>query len=335
MMLRRPLGAPAMQQAFMCPSCFQQVPVADAERGQPVRCPHCRQLFHANDMQIAAEAPAPFPLAPQTDTAVTPPRDEFPQVDTDYREDQRESVPSQSWQRSLRLVPLRPTRGLAFATLLLLLGIMVLDLGGVPVDLAYLRFIDVLIRDPVPEPQDVAYGASLERIQLVTGAAHTLLTLVTAVIFLVWLHRSYANLEALGARDCTYSPGWAVGYFFIPILNLFRPYQVTQEIWKASDPRCASARPLAWKSAPGSALVGLWWTFWILTNIAAQVSTRISLNDKAGLPALRIATQASLVSAIAEVFAGALLIFVIWGITTRQEEKWRRMQEPDLDLQND
>jgi hypothetical protein len=319
-----------MQRAFTCPSCFQEVPVTDAERGQQVRCPHCRQVFHADDMQIAAELPAPFAPTPRTDTAVTPPRDEFPPTDFESPEDEPKGRPRSSWaERSLLLVPLKSTRGLAFATTLLLLGTMVLDLGGVPVDLAYLRFIDLLIREPDPDPMDVEFGTWLEKILQAIGVGHTLLTLATAVVFLTWLHRSYANLETLGARGLTYSPGWAVGYFFIPILNLFRPYQVTQEIWKGSDPESPSARPLAWKSASGSALVGLWWTFWIILNIAGQVRPRINLSVKPGLPALRIAAQASIVSAIAAALAGAMLILVVRGITGRQEEKWYRLQEDD------
>ena len=32
------------------------------------------------------------------------------------------------------------------------------------------------------------------------------------------------------------SAGWAAGYFFIPIMNLWKPYQAMKEIWQGSDP---------------------------------------------------------------------------------------------------
>ena len=37
--------------------------------------------------------------------------------------------------------------------------------------------------------------------------------------------------------------GWAIGPWFVPILNLFRPWQIAVETWEGSDPDmrdCAS-----------------------------------------------------------------------------------------------
>lgn len=48
--------------------------------------------------------------------------------------------------------------------------------------------------------------------------------ILTVVFFLIWLNRSYKNLTPLGAQDLAYSSGWAVGYWFIPFVNLVRPF---------------------------------------------------------------------------------------------------------------
>jgi Domain of unknown function (DUF4328) len=34
---------------------------------------------------------------------------------------------------------------------------------------------------------------------------------LTGIVFLMWIHRAYSNLPALGARNLETSPGWAVG----------------------------------------------------------------------------------------------------------------------------
>jgi len=57
-----------------------------------------------------------------------------------------------------------------------------------------------------------------------------------AVAFLVWVHRVVKNLPALGAHHMSYTPGWAVASFFIPIVCLYAPYQAIQEAWRASEP---------------------------------------------------------------------------------------------------
>ncbi|MFC1995866.1 DUF4328 domain-containing protein [Chloroflexota bacterium] len=47
-----------------------------------------------------------------------------------------------------------------------------------------------------------------------------ILFVITAVLFYMWIHRAHRNLPSLGVSGLKYSPGWAVGGFFIPILNL-------------------------------------------------------------------------------------------------------------------
>src|SRR5260221_8716711 len=51
------------------------------------------------------------------------------------------------------------------------------------------------------------------------------LFLFTVVIFGKWIVRANRNVRALGATDLLMTPGWVVGFFFIPIANLWKPYQ--------------------------------------------------------------------------------------------------------------
>jgi hypothetical protein len=65
--------------------------------------------------------------------------------------------------------------------------------------------------------------------------------LVLVVIFCIWIYRANYNARQLGATDMKFSPGWAVGWYFIPIANLWKPYQAMCEIWQAS------AAPANWQ----------------------------------------------------------------------------------------
>ena len=49
--------------------------------------------------------------------------------------------------------------------------------------------------------------------------------LATAVVFGIWIVRANKNARALGAKNLSASPGWALGYFFVPILNLWKPFK--------------------------------------------------------------------------------------------------------------
>src|SRR6185503_21227653 len=53
----------------------------------------------------------------------------------------------------------------------------------------------------------------------------TLLRIPTAIVFVVWLHRAYGNTRAWKHAP-QHRVGWAIGAFFIPIVNYFLPYQI-------------------------------------------------------------------------------------------------------------
>ncbi len=90
------------------------------------------------------------------------------------------------------------------------------------------------------------------------------------IAFLFWTYRVAENLRSLGVERQEYTPGWACGYYFVPILNLFRPIQAVSEIWKGSDP----ARLTGDKHAIQSEwILGLWWMLHIVSLVSDRVVT--------------------------------------------------------------
>jgi len=83
---------------------------------------------------------------------------------------------------------------------------------------------------------------------------------VAAFGFLFWFRRAYANAHALGLRGA-YSPGWAVGAWFVPILNFVRPAQIAFEMWRHAGPTVVGR----------SSIVGVWWTMFLLDNFGTRV----------------------------------------------------------------
>jgi hypothetical protein len=152
--------------------------------------------------------------------------------------------------------------------------------------------------------------------QGIVGVCQAVVYLGSSVAFLLWIHRAYRNLPSLRATGLSYSPGWAVGYFFIPIFNLFRPYQVMQEIWQGS---CSHAAYDAFGRAVrrGGALVGWWWASFLLMNFAGQISMRASMDAKT-LDGLIAFSGASVVGALISIPAALLAIFLVWRVDRSQ-----------------
>ena len=83
------------------------------------------------------------------------------------------------------------------------------------------------------------------------------------VSFLVWFSRSYRNLRALGAEGLEYSPGVAVGWWFVPVVIFWKPFRVAVEIWKASDPTTRKNDLASRARVPTPALLAIWWMGWL------------------------------------------------------------------------
>jgi hypothetical protein len=60
--------------------------------------------------------------------------------------------------------------------------------------------------------------------QVLIGLPNMLVYVATVVVFAIFLRRANSNARALGAWSMRFTPGWVVGWFFVPIANLFMPW---------------------------------------------------------------------------------------------------------------
>ncbi len=163
-----------------------------------------------------------------------------------------------------------------------------------------------------------------------TGGLYTLLIITTIVVFLVWENRAHKNLRALGVANAEYSSGWAIGSWFVPFANLVVPFRAVREIWWKSDPDTVPQsadgggyNAFAHFQGSVSLLTG-WWTFWIISNLVSNASTRLSWRAS-DLSQHVIAEWLSIFAAILSIIAAVLAINVVRGINARQEERHKRL----------
>ena len=147
--------------------------------------------------------------------------------------------------------------------------------------------------------------------QMMIGGIYLLVFIVTGIVFLKWIHRANVNARGFGAQGMTHTPGWAVGWFFIPIFSLFRPYQAMKELWKVSQD------PTDWQTREGGALLSGWWTLWIISNILGQVTMRMNADT---IEKLKTLTTTSIVAEIVGVVLCLVAMAMVKTISRWQEE---------------
>jgi len=72
------------------------------------------------------------------------------------------------------------------------------------------------------------------------GIIQIIVFVVSAITFIQWFRRAYFNLH-LRVNRLSQTEGWAAGCWFVPIVNLFRPYQIMKEMFQATPPAGASS----------------------------------------------------------------------------------------------
>ncbi len=143
--------------------------------------------------------------------------------------------------------------------------------------------------------------------------------LACVITYCVWMYRSNANARALGATGLQYTPGWSVGYWFIPLLNLVRPYQATKEIYQASlGDQVDFSGTQNWTSNVVPGFFGAWWFCWVVSNILQRIESRADrLPNGLGPATIPIGIASTTLS----VAAAVLAIMVVREITNTQENR--------------
>ena len=144
-----------------------------------------------------------------------------------------------------------------------------------------------------------------------TGIASLIAFMASAVLIIKWIYRANYNAHQLGAQDMNYTPAWSVGYYFIPVFNLWKPYQAMKEIWKASK------NPLDWRLSKTSPILPVWWALWLTSNILNQSIFRLSA-EAVELSELMNLNMLSQVSNVLDIPLALVTLAVINGIYRMQ-----------------
>jgi len=145
-----------------------------------------------------------------------------------------------------------------------------------------------------------------------------LVVISIVVLWLVWQYRGQANLEALGVADRRFSPGWAVGWWFIPFADFVMPARTMSELWRASDP---TAGAIEWRSRPLTPLIAVWWTALLLNIPLSSLAASAAPRPRPTLHQAIVQQWFALAATGVVVVAAGAAIVLVRRITDRLERK--------------
>jgi hypothetical protein len=308
------------------PPAINQVITQAMAKAPADRFPTCRALITAARQALTKEPHRPVPAVPEPHRPASGP----PEGDTSPGAENRGAVVhsppgAPAWPASASALegylPLR--RAARRARVALWLSIL-LALASAAANLGDTRIARQLAGD----------GASSGDLYLWVGLVQAAWFLVTAGLWLGWFRRAYLNLPALGARRLRYRPWWAVGAWLLPVFSLFRPKQLLNDIWRASDPDLPPDQADAWRKRPVAELLGWWWLAFLASVLVRSITTE-AVHSVADLMLLGLLPeqldrfQASAGMQIAAdlltVVCGLLALRVVRRTSTRQHDRATRL----------
>ena len=140
----------------------------------------------------------------------------------------------------------------------------------------------------------------------------------TSILVLAWIHRANYNARRLGASDMIFTPGWAVGWYFVPVAWFWKPYQAMKEIWRVS------ASPSDWRDEGGSGLLGWWWALWIVPFWGLGVGSQLAIQGMEETQAERLEGMFGFAMEVFDIPLALVMLVIIGRVYHMQMGHWSR-----------
>jgi len=149
--------------------------------------------------------------------------------------------------------------------------------------------------------------------QMIIGLLQTGLYIASIVVFLNWFRRAYGNLHRIGITYLKHKESMAVWSWFIPIIDLFRPVQIMNEIWTETQEKIKKYDS-NYNLKSGGLIIGLWWTLFIISNFIGRYVLKTAFKDET-IEQLIEGSQAILISDIMQIPEALLVILIVFQLS--------------------
>lgn len=158
---------------------------------------------------------------------------------------------------------------------------------------------------------DYVSGADAEAFTTAGAALAYLLTyLVSGYLVLMWYLRSVRNAHVL-SNGVETSPKWAIWWFIIPLVSLWKPYSMTSELWRSSR------QPDGWRGLPDPGLLRWWWGAVLASGLIINVSSGLSRTAQTA-GQLSISDSVLVGGYALQMLAGVLFLRIGGAVSRRQ-----------------
>ncbi len=157
--------------------------------------------------------------------------------------------------------------------------------------------------------------------------------IISAITFIQWFRRAYFNLH-IKVNGLLQPEGWAAGSWFVPVISLYRPYQIMKELYEETA-EFLTKKGFSFNSNLSTRFLGWWWALWITNNVIGQFVFRYSMRAES-IDELTVSTVAGMIGDIVGIPLALITIKVIKNyssvepflIEIKNEESIGKLDDP-------
>lgn len=193
--------------------------------------------------------------------------------------------------------------------------VMVLEIVSIYSSILQYNILDKLKNGIVL--QDSVLNGNDNREQTI-ALIYLIVFIISAIFFIRWFRNSYRNLYARGV-NLKHNESWTIWSWFVPILNIFRPYQMMKDMFEKSDQLIKLKNPdyvLNKKS-----IVGVWWTIWLINNYVGKYAFKANIKGET-IDDFMLGTFGDIANSI----IGIVLAIVTINMIKNYQDKESKMQ---------
>lgn len=222
---------------------------------------------------------------------------------------------------------LRPNAQRARYAIALIWAVMVMDIISFASSYFQFRLLDAIQAGANISDETIDANDSREAL---IGLLYLVVYITSAITFIQWFRRAYYNLHQ-HVSTLAHPESWAAIGWFVPILCLFRPYQIMRELFRETR-ALLGRREVVFQDPQRSALTGWWWALWVLSSILGQLSFRVSMHAES-IEGVRFATEVDMISSAVGVPLALLAVLVVKDYAA-MERLLPPTTSPDAAVQN-
>ena len=191
-----------------------------------------------------------------------------------------------------------------------------------------------LVRRAQIDPGAVPIAEINSYLDRTSGAAVVALALIIGInaAMAALTYRLYGNVPALDGPARDHKLAWALGGWFVPIMNLFRPKQIIDEVWVASSDEQFPSGYFRVREAPG--LLVAWWVLWLVNTFVDRFVSRASPSGLVTLDELARSSSLLRVGWVFELVTAMATLAVFGALIVRQSRRARILELDQGDLPN-